>query len=133
MNTYNGVNSIQYQNYEKKYKKLGGKNGKLKCDCGNLRYKGVTLCPECYKKQIKYYVCRIDTEEHTGTKFDNTLHLLSGISIENALYKAGFKNITYDSEHYTFSIPRDLKEFDNRVDAENYFHGEMLNFGKAFR
>ena len=34
-------------------KKLGGKNGNLKCEaneCKNLRYAGVKLCPDCYSK-----------------------------------------------------------------------------------
>lgn len=35
---------------------LGGKNGMLKCSCGNLRYSGVKLCPSCYFSKVKYYV-----------------------------------------------------------------------------
>lgn len=35
---------------------LGGKNGKLKCECGNLRYKGVKLCPNCYFSKVRYYL-----------------------------------------------------------------------------
>lgn len=27
---------------------LGGANGKLKCNCGELRYPGVPACPKCY-------------------------------------------------------------------------------------
>lgn len=35
---------------------LGGKSGKLKCECGNLRYRGAKLCSDCYFSKVRYYV-----------------------------------------------------------------------------
>jgi hypothetical protein len=117
---YTGVPSLFYKNTEKKFKILGGKNGKLKCKCGKLRYKGVDLCPDCYKNKIMYYVCKIDTEEQTGYYESNEIHLLEGIDINNAMYRSGIKDINYDSEHYILRIPKDVKEFTTKKEAELY-------------
>lgn len=34
---------------------LGGKNGKLKCECGRPRYPKYNLCPSCYYNSHKWY------------------------------------------------------------------------------
>ena len=34
---------------------LGGKNGNLRCECGNLRYPKCELCPSCYYGRHKWW------------------------------------------------------------------------------
>lgn len=69
-------------------KTLGGKNGKLKCKlCGNLRYKGVDLCVNCWRTEYKKFT-------YKGLE-------LIYFQEENSFINYGLSNITYSTYNYT--------------------------------
>jgi hypothetical protein len=106
-----------------KDKKLGGKNGKLKCKCGNLRYKGVKLCPSCYYGKMKYFVCQIEVEENENVNIENPWYLLSGINIDNALNREKIFSARYiDGYHYIIYRGINIKEFNDIEEAKSYYN-----------
>jgi hypothetical protein len=104
---------------------LGGKNGKLKCSCGNLRYPGVELCPQCYYGKMKYFVCYVDQDHGDYGHYieGDELVLTQGINISNALIRSGYKNIDAYGEHNQYcivNIPVDVMEFSTLKEAKRY-------------
>lgn len=101
---------------------LGGKSKKLKCvNCGNLRYPKVELCPKCFYKKLKFFICKITLETQSYINDKEKYVLLEGININHAMYKAGYKD-SYGQKGYISWIPSNIKEFDYHIDAINYYN-----------
>jgi|SRR3989304_1120520 len=131
-------------------RKLGGRNGKLKCSCGKLRYERMVFCPQCYYSKIRYYVYNgIVTYEggYDGLliEYRKEILLLKGFSIDEALSSINIASIygnhnqyynnryilTHDKNNYMTYIPEiarcingTIKEFKNKSEAEQYTRTE---------
>jgi hypothetical protein len=87
-------------------RKLGGKSGKLKCNCGKLRYERMELCPQCYYSKLRYYVYNgfITTQNgYDGGDFfyNKDIILLKGFNIDEALSSIDkFKNYGKHNQYF---------------------------------